>query len=92
MSNHSYTLSKFLPKRKDAKIVENHPNPVLLVFIGYLSLSTLRYEYPYAKGSVIFRFLCIIFVKAELATTSIKVKRQESAHYVEDARPLFQNE
>ena len=31
-----------LLKHKDAKFVESHLNPVLLVFIGKLSLSTLR--------------------------------------------------
>ena len=32
----------FCPKYKDAKIFENYLNPVMLVFIGKLSLSTLR--------------------------------------------------
>ena len=31
-----------LPKYKEAKFFENHPNPVMLVFIGKLSLRTLR--------------------------------------------------
>ena len=30
------------PKHKDTKIFENHLNPVMLVFIGKLSLSILR--------------------------------------------------
>ena len=30
------------PKHKDAKINEKYLNPVMLVFIGLLSLSTLR--------------------------------------------------
>ena len=30
------------PKHKDAKIFENYLNPVKLVLIGWLSLSTLR--------------------------------------------------
>ena len=32
----------FRPKHNDAKIFENHLNPVMLVFIGKLSLGTLR--------------------------------------------------
>ena len=34
-------LSYFRPKHNHAKIFENHPNPVMLVFIRELSLSTL---------------------------------------------------
>ena len=34
-------LRLFLSKHKDAKILENNLNPVMLVFIGKLSLSTL---------------------------------------------------
>ena len=30
------------PKHNDAKILDNHLNPVMLVFIGKLSLNTLR--------------------------------------------------
>ena len=32
----------FRPKHKDTKTFEKHLNPVMLVFIGKLSLSTLR--------------------------------------------------
>ena len=32
----------FEPKHKDANIFENHLNTVMLVFMGNLSLSTLR--------------------------------------------------
>ena len=32
----------FSPKHKEAKIFENHLNPVMLVFIGQLLMSTLR--------------------------------------------------
>ena len=35
-------LGYFRPKYKDSKIFENHLNPVMLVFIGKLPLSTLR--------------------------------------------------
>ena len=37
------------PKHKDAKILENHLNPVMLVFIGKLLLSTLRWV-PICRG------------------------------------------
>ena len=36
-------------KHKDAKIFENHLNPVMLVFIGKLPLSVLSDEYPCAR-------------------------------------------
>ena len=47
------------PKHKDAKIFENHLNPVILVFIDN-SRWVLWDEYPYARGSVIFQGFCII--------------------------------
>ena len=34
--------------------MEDHLNPVMLVFIGYLLLGTLSDEYPCARVSVIF--------------------------------------
>ena len=43
-------------KHKDAKIFEKHWNPVMLVFIGKLSLSTLRYAWV----SVILKVFSII--------------------------------
>ena len=39
--NPSNALGFFRPKHKNAKIFENHSNPVMLVFIGKLSLSAL---------------------------------------------------
>ena len=41
-SNPSNDKSYFCPKHKDAKISENHLNPVMLVLIGELFLCTLR--------------------------------------------------
>ena len=59
----------FCPKHKDSKIFENHLNPVMLVFIGLLSLSTMRV-------SIIFKVFCINLytILAKLATSSIRVK------------------
>ena len=39
----------FHPKHKDATIFENHLNPVILVFIGKLSMSTVRWV-PMSQG------------------------------------------
>ena len=67
-------LGYVCPKQKDAKIFEKHLNPVTLVFIGYLTLSTLRWV-PICTGfSVIFEFFLHHFVLADLATTSTRVK------------------
>ena len=41
--NHSNAEATFIQSYKNTKIVENHLNPVMLVFIGKLSLSTLRW-------------------------------------------------
>ena len=60
----------FHPKYKNAKIFENHRNAVMLVFIGKLSLSVLRWvAICHFSG-----FFCIILVLAKLATCSIRVK------------------
>ena len=44
-----------LSKAQECKDFKNHLNPVMLVFIGKLLLSSLRWV-PYARVSVIFRF------------------------------------
>ena len=41
-ANSSFNHSNAEAKHKDANIFENHLNPVMLVFIRKLSLSTLR--------------------------------------------------
>ena len=43
----------FYLKHKDAKIFENHLNPIMLVFIGYCFPWVLSDEYPCARVSVI---------------------------------------
>ena len=47
--NPSNASGYFCPKHKDEKIFENHLNPVMLVFIGKLSPSTLRWV-PMCQG------------------------------------------
>ena len=61
-------LRLLCPKHKDTKIIENHPNHVILVFIGKLSLSTLVPEFQ----SFLSFFLhhCVM---AKLATNGIRV-------------------
>ena len=59
-------------KHKDAKIFVNHLNPVMLVFIGQLSLSTLR-GVPICQRFQSFSALLHHFVLAKLATSSINV-------------------
>ena len=51
---------------------ENHLNPVVLVLIEKLSLSTLRWV-PYARVSVIFHSFLHNFVLSKLASSSIRV-------------------
>ena len=62
----------FVRKHKEAKIFENHLNPVMLVFIGKLSLSTLRWV-PICQGFSHFLGLLQHFVLAKLSTSSIRV-------------------
>ena len=58
---------------QESKDFLKHLNPVMLVFIGLLSLSTLRWA-PKYRVSVIFLLFFHHFVLAKLATSSIKVK------------------
>ena len=58
---------------KNAKIFENHLNPVMLVFIGYLSLSTLIWVPTCQSFSHLLGFL-YHFVLTKLATNSIRLK------------------
>ena len=60
----------FLSKHKDAK---NRLNPVMLVFIGKLSLSTLKWL-PICKGFSHFKDFLHHFVCAKLATCSIRLR------------------
>ena len=61
-------------------IFENHLNPVMLVFSGYLSLSTRIYWVPMCQGVSRISGFLHHFVMAKLATSSIRVK---SAHKIE---------
>ena len=63
----------FRPKRKGVKMFENHLNPVMLVFIGELSLSTLWWI-PIFKGFNHFQFFLHHFLLAKSTTTSIRGK------------------
>ena len=62
----------FRPKHKDAKIFENHLNPVKLVFIGKPLLSTLRWV-PMCQGFNHFSGFSHTFVKTKVATSSMRV-------------------
>ena len=53
---------------------ENHLNPVMLVFIGKLMMSTLRWV-PIYQGLNHFQVFSIIFVLEKLATSSIRVNK-----------------
>ena len=61
-----------LSNDEDTEIFENHLNPVMLVFIGKLLLSTLRWV-PMCHGSDHFSGVLHNFVLVKLATSSIKV-------------------
>ena len=58
---------------KNAKNHENHLNPVMLVFIGKLSLSTFRWV-PICHGFSHIPAFCHHFMLTKLATSSIRVK------------------
>ena len=60
------------PMHKNAKIFENHLNPVMLVFIWKLSLSTLRWV-PICQGFGDFSGFLHHFVLMELVTSSTRV-------------------
>ena len=62
----------FHPKHKNPKIFENHLNPVVLVFIGKLSLSTLR-KVPICQGFSHFSGFLHHFVLAKVTTSSTRV-------------------
>ena len=64
--------TNFCPEHKDAKIFENHLKPVMLVFIGKLSLNTLRWV-PICQGFSHFSGFLRHFVLAKLDTSSIRV-------------------
>ena len=66
-------LGYFHSMHKDANTFENPLNPVMLIFIGKLSLSTLRCVPIYQGFSIFFVFLHH-FIQAKLATSNIKVK------------------
>ena len=59
---------------KKANIFEIHLNPAMLVLIGKLSLSTLRWV-PICQGVGDFSGLMHYFVFAKLATSNIRVSR-----------------
>ena len=65
-------LRLFRPKYKNAKISENHRNPVMLVFIRKLSLSPLIWV-PIYLGSCHFQLFFDHFVLTKLATSSLRV-------------------
>ena len=65
-------LGYFCTKHKDAKIFDNHLNPVMLVFIGQLLLSNLR-RVSIWQGFSHFSGLLQLFVLAKLATRSTRV-------------------
>ena len=62
----------FYPKPKDAKIFENHLNPVILVFIWKLSLSSLIWV-PICQGFSHFSGFLHHFVLAKLASSRRRV-------------------
>ena len=63
----------FRPKHKNAIFFENHRNPVMLVFIGKLLMSTLRWV-PICQGFGHFSAFLHNFVLAKLATSCVRVK------------------
>ena len=66
---------------KNAKIFENHLNPVMLVFIGKLSPSTHRWV-PICRGVSEFSGFLLYFVLAKLASSSIRAKTNNMLKHV----------
>ena len=63
----------FHPKYKDSKVFDNHLNPVMLVFIELLSLSTQMSTH--LLGFQSFSAFLHHFVLAKLASSSLRVKK-----------------
>ena len=68
----SLNWDDFQPEHKETKIFEKHLNPIMLVFIGKLSLSTLRWvwicqSFSHFSGSLHY------LVLAKFTTSSIRV-------------------
>ena len=68
---------------KKAKYYENHHNPVLLVFIGKLSVSTITWV-PICQGLSHLPGFLHNFVLAKLATSIIRVKCKFTKHLKEN--------
>ena len=62
----------FHPKHKDAKIFEKHLNPVIVVFIGLLSLSIFRWVPIYQGFSHFFNRFFALFCIGQISS-SIRV-------------------
>ena len=71
--NPSTAQGYFSPKLNDANIFENHLNPVMLVFIRKLSLSTFKWV-PIYQGFGHFSGFLHHFVLVKLVASSIRVK------------------
>ena len=63
----------FRPKHKNANYFENHQNPVMLVFIGKLLMSTLRWV-PICQGFGHFSGFLHHFLLPQVATSSLRGK------------------
>ena len=88
-SNSEYTLTLswgyIRPKYKNAKTLENLLNPILLVLIGKLSPSILRWL-PICQGFGDFSGFLHYFVLAKLATSSIRAKATNNSAPTFDKR------
>ena len=73
-------LRRHSPKAQGCKYVLKTIQTVMLVFIGQLSLSSLR-RVPICQGSSHFSAFLHHFVLAKLATTSIRVKLPVTYYY-----------
>ena len=71
--NPSNAEATFVSMHKNAKIYENHRSPVVLVLIGKLSPSTLRWV-PICQGFSNFSGFLHYFILAKLAISSIRFK------------------
>ena len=73
--NPSNAKATFVQSTRTQRFLENHLNPVLLVFIGKLLLSTLRWV-PMCQGFDNFSGSLLHFVLVKLATSSVRVNKE----------------
>ena len=87
--NPSNAKATYVQSTMTQRFLKNHLNPVMLVFIRKLSLSTLRWI-PMCQGFSHFSGFLHHFVLAKVATSSIRVKELVNHEHFEGAHSSAQ--